>query len=130
MDNTGDGPSNPIYESGLIGNNNKISAIYNNQDEHKGSVTDAHAVGNGNTISQENEGFTITDVQISGSNNKVLGEASQMAEAGSLKGITIDGFDNTIKGRNVDDAANKTENINIVGNNNTVDIPSKDVKQI
>lgn len=123
MDNTGDGPSNPIYESGLIGNNNKISAIYNNQDEHKGSVTDAHAVGNGNTISQENEGFTITDVQISGSNNKVLGEASQMAEAGSLKGITIDGFDNTIKGRNVDDAANKTENINIVGNNNTVDIP-------
>ena len=53
MDNTGDGPSNPIYESGLIGNNNKISAIYNNQDEHKGSVTDAHAVGNGNTISQE-----------------------------------------------------------------------------
>lgn len=123
MDNTGDGPSNPIYESGLIGNNNKISAIYNNQDEHKGSVTDAHAVGNGNTISQENEGFTITDVQISGSNNKVLGEASQMAEAGSLKGITIDGFNNTIKGRNVDDAANKTENINIVGNNNTVDIP-------
>ena len=130
MDNTGDGPSNPIYESGLIGNNNKISAIYNNQDEHKGSVTDAHAVGNGNTISQENEGFTITDVQISGSNNKVLGGLSdgrswQPEGASRLTGLTI-----RSKGRNVDDAANKTENINIVGNNNTVDIPSKDVKQI
>lgn len=122
MDNKGDGPTDPIYESGLIGNDNNISAIYNNQDEHKGSVTDVHAVGNKNTISQENEGFTITDVQISGSNNQVLGEASTMAEAGSLKGITIDGFGNTVKGRNVDDVANKTENINIVGNNNTVDI--------
>lgn len=57
MDNTGDGPSNPIYESGLIGNNNKISAIYNNQDEHKGSVTDAHAVGNGNTSARKTKGL-------------------------------------------------------------------------
>ncbi len=122
MDNKGDGSTDPIYESGLIGNENKISAIYNNQDEHKGSVTDVHAVGNMNTVSQENEGFTITDVQISGSNNKVLGEASTMAEAGSLNGITIDGFGNTVQGRNVDDVANKTENINIVGNKNIVDI--------
>lgn len=122
MNNMGDGSTDPIYESGLIGNDNNISAIYNNQSEHIGSVTDVHAVGNKNTVSQENEGFTITDVQISGSNNQVLGEASTMAEAGSLKGITIDGFGNTVKGRNVDDVANKTENINIVGNNNTVDI--------
>ena len=122
MDNKGDGPTDPIYESGLIGNDNKIYAIYNNQDEHKGSVTDVHAVGNKNTVSQENEGFTITDVQISGSHNQVLGEASTMAEAGSLNGITIDGFGNIVKGRNVDDVANKTENINIVGNKNIVDI--------
>jgi hypothetical protein len=122
MKNTGSGKVDPIYESGMVGNDNTISAINNNQDDHVGSVTDAHMIGNKNIVSQENEGFTIKDVQISGSSNKVQGADSTAAEAGSLTGVTIDGFGNTVKGRNLDSTLNKTENINIVGNNNTVDV--------
>jgi hypothetical protein len=128
MENTGTGDVQPIYESGMIGNDNKIEAINNNQDDHVGSINDAHMVGNDNTVSQENEGFTIKNVQIGGSNNTVKGEASTAAEAGSLTGVTIDGFNNTVIGRNLDGSLNAVENINIVGNDNKVDASAADRK--
>jgi trimeric autotransporter adhesin len=122
MTKTGTGSVNPVYESGVVGNDNTINVVNNNQDDHVGSVTDAHMVGNKNTVDQANEGFIIKDLQISGSSNTVQGASTTAAEAGSLTGVTIDGFGNTVKGRNIDSPLNDTENINIVGNNNTVDV--------
>ncbi|MGI6263270.1 MAG: S-layer homology domain-containing protein [Succiniclasticum sp.] len=126
MTNTGSSSVDPLYESGVVGNDNTINVVNNNQDDHVGSVTDAHMVGNKNTVNQANEGYIIKDLQISGSSNTVQGASTTAAEAGSLTGVTIDGFGNTVTGRNIDSALNDTENINIVGNNNTVDVSAID----
>lgn len=128
MKNSGTGTAVPIDGAAFFGNSNVIEVINNNQDQHVGHVNDAHVMGSENKILQKNEGFMIDQVQISGSGNTVQGEAAVNAEAGSLTGVTISGFGNTVTGRNLDDFANKTENITIVGNGNTVDATKVDRK--